>query len=134
MRKGITPLIAMILLILIVIVLAGAFLAWTTRTFETVSEAGSESIEKTGESFSKTMRIDNIDCNGGSIYVRNTGAGELRCNDLSVYVDDSSATYSCAFSTINPGSVGEITITTPASISGSRVKVTLSGNSDRYNC
>ncbi|UCG95948.1 MAG: hypothetical protein JSV92_04530, partial [archaeon] len=38
MRKGITPVIAMILLILIVVALGGVFAAWTTRSWEQLGE------------------------------------------------------------------------------------------------
>ena len=88
-KKGITPVIAMILLILIVVALGGVFAAWTTRTWESVQEKGTEQIEQTTESFRKGVIIDNIDCGTGDVYVRNTGSVDLPTSEISVYVGDS---------------------------------------------
>jgi len=86
-KKGITPVIAMILLILIVVALGGVFAAWTTRTWQSVQEKGTEQIEQTTESFQKGVIIDGIDCTDGYVYVRNTGS-EINTDEISIYIND----------------------------------------------
>ena len=92
MKKGITPIIAMILLILIVVSLGGVFAAWTTRTWEAVGTRGTEALEKTTGTMQKSIIIDNVDCSAGNVYIRNTGSADLHTDDISVYVDDSKIT------------------------------------------
>ncbi len=88
-KKGITPVISMILLILIVVALGGVFAAWTTRTWQSVEEKGTEQIEQTTESFRKGVIIDNIDCATGKVYVRNSGSVNIPVGEISVYINDS---------------------------------------------
>ena len=64
MRKGITPVIAMILLILIVVALGGVFAAWTTRTWETLGESGEEQIEAVTGQLEKSISIYHSLLNG----------------------------------------------------------------------
>jgi len=111
-KKGITPVIAMILLILIVVSLGGVFAAWTTRTWQSVQEKGTGQIEKTTESLQKGVIIDNIDCTNGKVYVRNTGPAKTPVSEISVYINDSliaghwNNTSGGALSEINPEELG----------------------------
>ena len=88
MRKGITPVIAMILLILIVVALGGVFAAWTTRTWEDIQESGSEQIGQISGQLKKSITIDNVNCDGTMIYVKNTGAANITAEEVGIYVAD----------------------------------------------
>ena len=141
MRKGITPVIAMILLILIVVALGGVFAAWTTRTWETMAEFGEESIETVTGRLEKSISIDGLYCEGAAgsdiVYIRNTGAADYPASEVSVYIDDQleaagDLTYGQA--TIAAGTVVDVTFDATDLSSGQEVKVTVSGNSATRKC
>jgi flagellin-like protein len=136
MRKGITPVIAMILLILIVVALGGVFAAWTTRTWETLGERGEEQIETVTEQLQKSIAIDAIDCTNGDIYVRNMGNQDIAQAEISVYLDDAKDDIvSCTTCPITSGVVATLDMTTAGPwASGTKVKVTVSGNSATDKC
>lgn len=135
MRKGITPVIAMILLILIVVALGGVFAAWTTRTWETLGERGEEQIETVTEQLQKSITIDTIDCLNGVIYVRNMGTWDIEQSEISVYLDDAKDDItSCTTCPILSGSVATLTMNTGGPWVGTRIKVTVSGNSATDKC
>ncbi len=137
MRKGITPVIAMILLILIVVALGGVFAAWTTRTWESLGESGEAQVGAVTETLSNSITIDNVDCNGQIVYVRNTGTGYLNCTEIGLYVDSAVGVYSCSPFTVGPGNITTITVgPLPASgwTNNERIRVTTSGNSASYRC
>ena len=88
MKKGITPVIAMILLILIVVALGGIFAAWTTRTWQTVQESGSEQITHISGEMQKSLTIDNVNCDNKIIYIKNTGTADITVDEIGIYVGD----------------------------------------------
>ena len=145
MRKGITPVIAMILLILIVVALGGVFAAWTTRTWETLGEAGEEQIETVTEQLQQSITLDTINCDdngytvaGGDahIYVRNMGNNDITAADLSVYREDGTRVpVGCANCPIASGEVEELvpTVATPFTLDET-IRVTVSGNAATYKC
>ncbi|MCD6477804.1 MAG: hypothetical protein J7K87_02255 [Candidatus Aenigmarchaeota archaeon] len=120
-KKGITPVIAMILLILIVVALGGVFAAWTMRTWQAVQESGTQQIKQTTESFQKGLIIDNIDCSDGTspawVYVRNTGSVAISVDEISLYINDTLYDASWYNSTgseitkIEPGMLGKANFT-----------------------
>ncbi len=136
MKKGITPVIAMILLILIVVALGGVFAAWTTRTWETLGEAGEEQIETVTEQLQKSITIDSLDCANGNVYVRNMGNDPIALTELSVYLDNALDTIStCTTCPIQPGTVATLDMTAAGPwASGIVVRVTVSGNSATDKC
>lgn len=87
-KKGITPVIAMILLILIVVALGGVFAAWTTRTWQGVQEKGGEQVEQVTGQMQKSAAIDNIDCAKENIYVKNTGSANITEDEFGIYIGD----------------------------------------------
>ncbi len=104
--KGITPIIAIILLLLITISLTGVAFLWFTRMGETASQAGSSQLNKTTGQMLLKIRIDNIEPSpprgeggvggggprlpenqpGNAITIRNTGSLDISSPDLGFYV------------------------------------------------
>ncbi len=131
MRKGITPVIAMILLILIVVALGGVFAAWTTRTWESLGESGEQQVDAVTGTLSKSITIDNVDCATGTIYVRNVGSTNITADEVSTYVDNSLIPHG-ETGLILTGAIEDLVVGGVSS--GSQVKVTVSGNSATYRC
>jgi len=125
MKKGITPVIAMILLILIVVALGGVFAAWTMRTFKGVQGSGEEQIEQISGQLQKSVVIDNVNCEKNLIYIKNTGSVNVTKSELGVYVNDTLLDSSSL--TVSPNEVAPNQImtinTTPTDLTGGTIKI-----------
>ena len=62
MTKGVSAIIAMVLIVLITISLAGTFLIWTQRTATQLSEKGTEEGQRFTTQFDKGVQILSHDC------------------------------------------------------------------------
>lgn len=102
--KGITPVIAVILLLLITIAIVGIAFTFFQRTTETTTQAGEQQlgqqISQTGISYS----IENVDKN--IVYVRNRGTSNLLLSLLSFYVDGQKIEAN-GLASLAPNSVGQ---------------------------
>lgn len=142
MRKGITPVIAMILLILIVVALGGVFAAWTTRSWEQLGETGEEQIQQVSSQLQRAITIDTVDCSAtGTVYVRNSGSVDISCSEMTVYIDNNLQAHDCGVATLGEGNVTGLTgdavdfdLDAVGGGSDIRVRVTVSGNSATYTC
>jgi len=135
MKKGITPVIAMILLVLIVVALGGVFAAWTTRSWEQLGETGEQQIEQVSEQLQMSIAIDTVQCaNPGIIYVRNAGSVEITCAEMTLYVDDVLTAKTCTTDPLPSGVVTDLTTLVDLSSGGPTVRVTVPGNSATYRC
>ncbi len=113
MPKGITPVTAMILLILIVVAIGGAFAAWSMTQGQETMKTTEESVESRTEQMSKPATIDGINSNGQEIYLRNLGSSNITPDEVVVYVDDELwAIDQSASDTIQPGKLGTIVFQT----------------------
>ncbi len=120
--KGITPVIAIILLLLITISMVGFAFVWFTRFVEIAGSATENATISEVEKIKKTVRIDNAGT--GGVTVRNTGSANIPVNEISVYIDGSAI--SCSWT----GSIapqGSATCTQAVCSSGQEAKVTSPG-------
>ena len=84
MKKGITPVIAMIILILI-----GVFATWMSQTFFTMSNSTTEHTKEILERFRRGISIDNVHCvPDGNVTIRNSGSVPLDATKIMLYVND----------------------------------------------
>ena len=127
--KGITPIIAIILLMMITIALAGFTYIWLQGVFKTSSNNTKTQLEQQQRSMMKTIRIDSVTSGTGGLAIRNTGSESITSNEIAVFVKGKKVT--CDPGTITPGNVGTCTISCN---SGDEVKVTAPGNSDVALC
>ena len=129
-QKGITPVIAIILLLLITISMVGfafVFFARTTSTSGAQIENATQQLVHQG---SVRFSIDGMAEN--KIYIRNMGTNAIGQNTLSIYLDNELSPHTLA-SDIQPGSVGQASVTLPSCkqmLSGTNVRVTSGGASD----
>ncbi len=103
--RGVSEVIAIILILMITISLAGlAYMFMSTTMADVTSTAGS-TVDTTTSSMLTSFRIESIDI--AKVYVRNTGQNAL--TSLSVYVNNEPAIFNVT-TPIAAGAVGTITI------------------------
>ena len=89
MTKGISDIIATVLVVLVVISLAGAFLLWSQRAFTQVTEQGSSQTQKISGTLQKGIFIEAMRCGTPTnVTIRNTGQVALQPSDIVVFVND----------------------------------------------
>ncbi|MBI5347249.1 MAG: hypothetical protein HZB66_01420 [Candidatus Aenigmarchaeota archaeon] len=132
--KGITPVIATVLLLMITIALVGFAFTWFQGMWVSVSETTGTQIKAQQLSMMKTMTIDNVECTTGKIYIRNTGSVDIASSEISIYVG--SALSNCGTGitppTLTPGALG--ICNHGSAISGTTVKATGPGSISVYGC
>lgn len=138
--KGITPIIAIMLLMMVTIAMIGFAYFWFTKIMDRAKNNTEEMMKGENEKYQKTIAIDSLSPQGGDsyIYIRNTGTGIVYPSELSFYV--AGAMHTCVFTDpliqtngIVPGVVAPCKIT-GTNCSGLDVKVTGPGNTDDLNC
>ena len=130
MKKGVTPVIAMIILILIVIALGGVVATWVTKSWSTLGARGEQQINTLSQQMQKTVTIDEVDCPNGKIYIRHTGSVDIGANEIHVYIN---GVYNGTVTNTLP--VGGVTNYTAGALnSGDEIKVTAPGSSSTYVC
>jgi len=121
--RGISTIIVAILLLMISVSLAGFGYMFFTTMFSTLTTEGEEVLSTTVERMLAQMKIESI--SGQSIYVRNTG--KINLTNFNVYVENNlAAIYPTSDNYIDPGDIGNLTLTSPPLSSGNVVKVTSS--------
>lgn len=136
--KGITPVIAVILLLLITISMVGFAFVWFTRLSDEAQRSISEQQNATTSAIAKKIKIDNL---GGipqtALALRNIGTLTIDKNELGFFVGGISAT--CAsvepsgWTKIDPSSVATCTLST-ACATGQRLRVTAPAGPDEIVC
>ena len=108
-RKGISPVIAVLLLVIIAVAAAILTYLWVLGYMGTVQQQG------TTEALQERIKIDSIETSGDTlskVYVRNTGDVSVTVNSL--YIADSTGEAACIYSgediEIDPGEVKGITV------------------------
>ncbi|MBI5347248.1 MAG: hypothetical protein HZB66_01415 [Candidatus Aenigmarchaeota archaeon] len=132
--KGITPVIAIVLLLMITIAMVGFAFVWFQGMWRTTSETTGSQITAQQEAMMKTIVIDNVACTTGKIYVRNTGSKEIAASEMSVYVGGTLSTCSITPNPLTPGALGTCSHPTFPIVSGTAVKATSPGSVDTTTC
>jgi flagellin-like protein len=85
--KGITPVIAVILLLMITISLVGFAFVWFTRMTESMTNQTSESLNQQMLVQRTRVTIDSYDKTNGKLMIRNAGSVNLELNKVNIYVN-----------------------------------------------
>lgn len=118
-RKGITPVVAIILLLLITVALVGFAFGFFQRVFTSSAQQAQTETQRLTETTGQTFRIENAA--GTSLTIRNTGNVALNTTTLSVYADNAAAGCTWSAGTISSGSTGSCTLA--SSCSGKQLRV-----------
>ncbi len=132
--KGITPIIAIILLLLITVSMAGFAFVFLQRTLEQTTTSTETGLQNQLDQQGQTFAIDNIDDVGNMIAIRHTGSTASDTSKISVYIDD--VLQSCTWNTPGawvPGG-GPRTCTVAAFACPKDVRITSPGNTDSTSC
>jgi len=137
MKKGITPVIAVILLLLITIAMVGFAFIWFGRVLTISTNATQAQLESQLSAQAKKISIDNINSALNTITIRNIGSQSVAGTELALYVNSTVAS-GCTWnpSSLPPGTTSTCNWSTPAPpcAAGTRVKVTAPGNFDEVLC
>lgn len=128
--KGITPVVAIILLLLITVSMVGFAFVWFTR----ISTLASEKIENRTEALltTKSIRIENA--RGTTVDIRNTGDVVIRDAELAFYVSDVRQAGTTCPASIAPNAVVSCTLPGAGCPAGSRLRITVTGGLDVITC
>ncbi len=131
--KGITPVIAIILLLMITISLVGFTFVWFQRITSSAMNSTQQNLQNQQKQIGTILSIDNIDKTNGKVYVRNSGSFTVDTDSIAVYVNDTEM-ITCTWSgtSIEPGKVASCTNSTIKSCG--TVKVTSGGSTDMKSC
>ncbi len=134
--KGITPVIAIVLLLMITIAMVGFAFVWFQGMWSQTAETTSSQIQAQQQAMLKTIVIDNVNCPGADIYVRNTGSTTIPVDEVTVYVAGvkQTCTWVGGVTTIPQGTIATCDSGTVAIPSGAVVKVSSPGSVDETKC
>lgn len=104
--KGISPIIASVLIVLVAVALVSSYTLWVNRVFGTVSEAGQEEVSQTAKKLFSDLSIEGV--NRQTITIQNTGSSQLSASAIDVFIDGEPATYAADFDTLEPDELGEL--------------------------
>ncbi len=119
MKKGITPVIAIILLLLVTISIVGFAFTFFSRLVQTAGEEGEETLQGSSEQIGISFLVESVHNN--EIYIRNTGRTEINSSIIGVYLDNRIMNPTNSV-TIPPNNVGVLTF--DENIVGNSLKVT----------
>jgi flagellin-like protein len=141
--KGITPVVATILLLLITIAVVGFAFGYFSTIMTSTGETAQEQAEATTGRLSKTISIDNVNNATGvanviAVTVRNAGTAAILTTEVSFYVDNvvaSSVSWG-AVTSIAAGSIAtaNVTSTGGCKLSTSKVKAAGPANDITKSC
>lgn len=107
MQKGVSAILASVLIVLITVSLSGAFLVYTQRTATQLTETGTAAQQTFVQQTAQPFRVESF--SGQTIWIRNLGASPLNTTTLSFFVDDVLASHTDT--TIAANGLGTVNIT-----------------------
>ena len=131
--KGITPVIAIILLLLITISMVGFAFVWFQRVAQTATTASDTQLQAQLNQQAQTARIESAA--GTTVSLRVTGSQSIPIGTMAIFVNGTATTSgSCPSVAAAAGSVFSCTSTAQVCSGSSIVKATAPGNSDQITC
>ncbi len=131
--KGITPVIAIILLLLITISMVGFAFIWFQRVAQTATSASDTALQAQLNQQAQTARIDSA--SGTNVTIRNTGSQSMAAGSVAIFVNGTSTTSgNCPTVALASGAINTCASTVQVCSGTSIVKITAPGNSDQIIC
>ncbi len=118
--NGITPIIAVIVLLILTVSIIGVAFVFFSRTTQQAGEDIGGIAEQQFSKMGVDIRIDSAV--GNKVYIRNTGSVPIANTSVGFYVNDLPVNASSQFASIQPGQIAEFTIDT--TLSSYELKVT----------
>jgi len=128
MSKGITPVIAIVLLLMITIALIGFAYVWFQHTATGLTSNIGRQVNRTTTQMGESITITSFDTDNRVVYVKNIGSSSIILSKTDVYVGGKLIPNSCGDGVAAPGKTFNCTL--PESIeSGDSVKIVTGGGS-----
>jgi hypothetical protein len=106
--RGISGIIELLMLTFILISLATLFWLFTSGTIGTITESGSQRIERTEEYVATCMKIDSIYKN--KVYVKNCGDGFIESQSINLYLDEDPVPFLMSPDKTGKGGIATLTL------------------------
>lgn len=138
-RKGVTPLVAAVVLMGIVVASAGAVMLWAQGAKEKVEAGlvGAAEEQAEARSFEATLVfVEKSSLGKMELTFKNTGDSVLDTGTISVFVDGQPETMSCSPPSVEPGGLAECILTEDFPSGGSKyIKIVpYAGRTFTYTC
>ncbi|MBI5061800.1 MAG: hypothetical protein HZB67_05825 [Candidatus Aenigmarchaeota archaeon] len=91
-KKGITPVISIVLLLMITIALIGFAFVWFTKIWNIAAESGTQGVIGITESGQKSIQIENWDSTNGLLTIKNMGTADISAGEIRLYIAGASST------------------------------------------
>lgn len=105
-QKGISPVVASLLLVLVVLALTSSYQVFIGRIATSQAETGERESQQLTQGLAATFKIEGVE--GRDVFIRNTGSNSLTQGSVVILMNDEVVNYTMA--DIQPGTVGRITI------------------------
>lgn len=134
--KGITPVVAIILLLLITIAIVGFAMVFFQRTVTSATESGQEQLNSQTSQLAKTAVIANTNCVEGTstINIRNTGTQSIAASEVSVFIDNTIKTCAWSGMPVTAGGSATCTVAEAGDSTGKNAKLSAPGSTDQVVC
>ena len=140
-KKGITPIITVILLLLIAVVMVGFAFGFFQQIFTTSSQEATTTLNTTVSIYGKQIRVDNINgttADVRTVTIRAIASKTIAPGDVKLYnatgSDVTSALTTCPNATVAPGATGTCLVIANGCLSQSTLRVSAPGNADTRTC
>ena len=131
--KGITPVIAIILLLLITISMVGFAFVWFQRVAQTATESTESQLQSQLSQQAQKIRIESYA--GTTVTMRSTGSAAIASGSVGLFVNGSLTTSgTCPASSVAAGAIFSCSSSAAVCSGSSTVRVTSLGNSDQVTC
>ena len=133
--KGVTPIIAIILLLLITISIVGFTFVWFNRFSQNLTDRTGDSLDKQTNLLKKQIRIDEVTKN--SIFLRNVGSSDIKFEELLITIGDTDINLNdeCTGNkTISAGVIKKCSFSEQTCNTGEKIRIIAPGNDDEINC
>ncbi|MBS3050856.1 MAG: hypothetical protein J4400_01785 [Candidatus Aenigmarchaeota archaeon] len=131
--KGITPVIAIILLLLITISMVGFAFVWFQRVAQTATDSTDTQLQQQLSQQAQKIRIESAA--GTAVNLRNTGSQSIPASAVAIFVNGTATTSgNCPSVPQAAGSVFACSSTAAVCSGSSTIRVTAPGNSDQIIC
>lgn len=106
--KGISPIVASVLVILVVVSLASTYTIWASRLFGQTTEETEETVTSTTKQLFSAFDIQGA--KDQQVFIKNTGTAELSASALQVFYDSEPIEFSADFDILQKNGLGTLTL------------------------
>ena len=123
--KGISTILATILLVIIVVAIVGLVYTFSVTLFQQATGGAVNQTQQTISSFGEQVRIETV--SAPTVYIRNVGPQTVNVTNIGVFLNDNKADFVTDTPLLSPGKIGTVSITDYVNV-GDKVKIVSGGS------